>query len=44
VPARTYAQVGGNFASQKVTMSNLEQDKFINYQRIEDNLQIVRKR
>ncbi|CAO3636176.1 unnamed protein product [Cunninghamella echinulata] len=25
-------------------MSNLESDKFINYQRIEDNLQIVRKR
>ncbi|ORX61986.1 aconitate hydratase [Hesseltinella vesiculosa] len=44
VPARTYAQVSGNFANQKVAMSNLEQDKFINYQRIEDNLQIVRKR
>ncbi|SAM03513.1 hypothetical protein [Absidia glauca] len=44
VPARTFAQVSGNFAKQKVAMSNLEQDKFINYQRIEDNLQIVRKR
>ncbi|ORZ14674.1 aconitate hydratase [Absidia repens] len=44
IPARTYAQAGGNYASQKVTMSNLEQDKFINYQRIEDNLQVVRKR
>ncbi|TPX76713.1 3-isopropylmalate dehydratase [Chytriomyces confervae] len=32
------------FASQKVTMSNLESDKFINYQRIEDNLKIVRDR
>ncbi|KAL0146354.1 aconitase [Mucor lusitanicus] len=28
----------------KVAMSNLETDKFINYQRIEDNLAIVRKR
>ncbi|KAF7721197.1 Aconitate hydratase mitochondrial [Apophysomyces ossiformis] len=44
VPARTYAQAGGAWASQKVSMSNLEQDKFINYQRIEDNLEIVRKR
>ncbi|OBZ89981.1 Aconitate hydratase, mitochondrial [Choanephora cucurbitarum] len=44
VPARTYAQAGTNWAAQKVAMSNLEQDKFINYQRIEDNLQIVRKR
>ncbi|KAI8066324.1 aconitate hydratase [Gongronella butleri] len=44
VPARTYAQVSGNWAAQKVAMSNLEQDKFINYQRIEDNLQVVRKR
>ncbi|KAJ3356488.1 Aconitate hydratase mitochondrial [Entophlyctis luteolus] len=32
------------FASQKVAMSNLEKDKFINYQRIEDNLKIVRDR
>ncbi|KAG2202620.1 hypothetical protein INT47_002052 [Mucor saturninus] len=44
VPARTYAQAGANWASQKVAMSVLEQDKFINYQRIEDNLEIVRKR
>ncbi|KAI8610861.1 aconitase family-domain-containing protein, partial [Chytriomyces sp. MP71] len=32
------------FANQKVNMSNLESDKFINYQRIEDNLKIVRDR
>ncbi|CAO3640324.1 unnamed protein product [Cunninghamella blakesleeana] len=44
VSARNFAQVAGNFANQKVRMSNLENDKFINYQRIEDNLQIVRKR
>lgn len=33
-----------SLASQKVAMSNFEQDKYINYQRIEDNLQIVKKR
>ncbi|KAI8983779.1 aconitate hydratase [Pilobolus umbonatus] len=44
IPARTYAQAGANWAAQKVAMSNLEQDKFINYQRIEDNLEIVRRR
>ncbi|KAJ8661497.1 aconitate hydratase, mitochondrial [Lichtheimia ornata] len=44
VPSRTYAQAAGTWASQKVAMSNLEKDKFINYQRIEDNLEIVRKR
>ncbi|KAI7887156.1 aconitate hydratase [Lichtheimia hyalospora FSU 10163] len=44
VPSRTYAQAAGTWASQKVSMSNLEKDKFINYQRIEDNLEIVRKR
>ncbi|KAJ3004017.1 UNVERIFIED_CONTAM: hypothetical protein HDU68_005375, partial [Siphonaria sp. JEL0065] len=31
-------------ATQKVQISNLEKDKFINYQRIEDNLKIVRDR
>ncbi|KAJ1911168.1 Aconitate hydratase mitochondrial [Mycoemilia scoparia] len=31
-------------APQNVPMSRLEKDKFINYQRIEDNLAIVRKR
>lgn len=44
VPARTYAKAATNWAAQKVAMSNLEPDKFINYQRIEDNLEIVRKR
>ncbi|CDS05675.1 Putative Aconitate hydratase, mitochondrial [Lichtheimia ramosa] len=44
VQSRTYAQAAGTWASQKVAMSNLEKDKFINYQRIEDNLEIVRKR
>ncbi|KAG0172849.1 Aconitate hydratase mitochondrial [Apophysomyces sp. BC1015] len=40
---RNYAQVG-SWAKQKVAMSNLEKDQYINYQRIEDNLAIVRKR
>ncbi|KAG1467345.1 hypothetical protein G6F56_004465 [Rhizopus delemar] len=44
VPARTYANASANWASQKVSMSNLEKEKYINYQRIEDNLEIVRKR
>ncbi|KAL7754295.1 Aconitate hydratase mitochondrial [Sorochytrium milnesiophthora] len=33
-----------SIASNKVAMSNLEQDHFINYQRIDDNLKIVRDR
>lgn len=41
---RTYAQAAGTFAAQKVPMSNFEKDKSINYQRIEDNLKVVRKR
>ncbi|KAI9492144.1 aconitate hydratase [Zychaea mexicana] len=44
IPSRTYAQAAGTWAAQKVPMSVLEQDKFVNYQRIEDNLQIVRRR
>ncbi|CDS06861.1 Putative Aconitate hydratase [Lichtheimia ramosa] len=44
VPSRTYAQSAGIWADQKVSMSNLEKDKYINYQRIEDNLAVVRKR
>ncbi|CAO3675833.1 unnamed protein product [Rhizopus stolonifer] len=44
VPARTYANASANWASQKVSMSNLEKEKYINYQRIEDNLEVVRKR
>ncbi|KAF7727988.1 Aconitate hydratase mitochondrial [Apophysomyces ossiformis] len=41
--ARPYTQVA-NWANQKVAMSNLEKDRYINYQRIEDNLAIVRRR
>ncbi|KAI9257727.1 aconitate hydratase [Helicostylum pulchrum] len=33
-----------SLASKKVAMSNFETDKYINYQRIEDNLKVVRKR
>ncbi|KAI9314043.1 aconitate hydratase [Dichotomocladium elegans] len=44
IPSRTYSQAAGTWANQKVAMSNLEKDKYINYQRIEDNLAIVRKR
>ncbi|CEI87639.1 Putative Aco1p [Rhizopus microsporus] len=32
------------WASQKVAMSNFENDKYINYQRIEDNLKVVKRR
>lgn len=42
--ARTYATVGGRIGETKVPMSNLEKGKFINYQRIEDNLAVVRDR
>ncbi|CAG8474168.1 6860_t:CDS:2 [Ambispora gerdemannii] len=44
---RGYAQVvsaTGSYGNKKVSMSNLEKDKYINYQRIEDNLAIVKKR
>ncbi|CAK9782524.1 putative aconitase [Cutaneotrichosporon oleaginosum] len=41
---RTYASVQSNIGATQVPMSNLEKGKFINYQRIEDNLQIVRNR
>ncbi|KAG2184196.1 hypothetical protein INT44_009211 [Umbelopsis vinacea] len=44
VTTRTYAKAASNWANQKVAMSNFESDKFINYQRIEDNLEIVRRR
>ncbi|KAI7880309.1 aconitate hydratase [Lichtheimia hyalospora FSU 10163] len=44
VPSRTYAQSAGIWADQKVSMSNFEKDKYVNYQRIEDNLATVRKR
>jgi len=42
-PIRTFAQATAGSA-RKVQMSNFEKDQHINYQRIEDNLAIVRKR
>ncbi|KAF9953555.1 Aconitate hydratase mitochondrial [Mortierella alpina] len=42
-PLRTFAQAATGSA-RKVQMSNFETDQHINYQRIEDNLAIVRKR
>ncbi|KAK9702637.1 Aconitate hydratase mitochondrial [Basidiobolus ranarum] len=44
VSARGLATAVGGSAPQKVSISNLEKDKYINYQRIEDNLKIIRKR
>lgn len=41
---RSYASVKSNIGATQVPMSNLESGKYINYQRIEDNLQIVRNR
>jgi aconitate hydratase len=38
------ATVQSRIGDKKVEMSNLEKGKYINYQRIEDNLQIVRAR
>ncbi|KAG0029926.1 Aconitate hydratase mitochondrial, partial [Podila clonocystis] len=43
-PLRTFAQSATASTAKKVQMSNLEKDQYINYQRIEDNLAIVRKR
>ncbi|KAF9159183.1 Aconitate hydratase mitochondrial [Mortierella sp. AD011] len=42
-PLRTFAQAAAGSA-RKVQMSNIEKDQHINYQRIEDNLAIVKKR
>ncbi len=42
--ARSMATVQSRIGDQQVEMSNLEKGRFINYQRIEDNLQIVRSR
>ncbi|KAL1412900.1 Aconitate hydratase mitochondrial [Vanrija albida] len=42
--ARSMATVRSSIGETKVPMSRLENGKFINYQRIEDNLQIVRDR
>ncbi|ORX77976.1 aconitate hydratase [Basidiobolus meristosporus CBS 931.73] len=44
VSARGLATATGGVAPQKVSISNLEKDKYINYQRIEDNLAIIRDR
>lgn len=41
---RTMATVQSRIGDKKVEMSNLEKGRFINYQRIEDNLQVVRAR
>ncbi|KAK9722816.1 Aconitate hydratase mitochondrial [Basidiobolus ranarum] len=41
---RTLATAVGGTVPQKISMSNLEKDKYINYQRIEDNLSVIRKR
>lgn len=41
---RTMATVQSRIGDKKVEMSNLETGRFINYQRIEDNLQVVRSR
>jgi len=42
--ARSMATVQSRIGDKQVEMSNLEKGKFINYQRIEDNLQVVRSR
>merc|ERR1711939_419891 len=42
--SRGYASAASRIGDAKVSMSPLEQDKFINYQRIADNLEVVRKR
>jgi len=42
--SRSYASHASKIGDTKVSMSNLEKEKYINYQRIEDNLQVVRRR
>jgi len=42
--ARGLASAAPRIGDTKVAMSNLESNAFINYQRIEDNLAIVRSR
>ena len=42
--ARCMATVSQRIGDTKVEMSLLEKGKYVNYQRIEDNLVIVRKR
>lgn len=41
---RSLATATSSIGATKVAMSIFEQDKFINYQRIEDNLVVVRQR
>ncbi|KAG0250912.1 Aconitate hydratase mitochondrial, partial [Linnemannia exigua] len=43
-PLRTFSQATVASSARKVQMSNFEKDQYINYQRIEDNLAVVRKR
>lgn len=42
--SRSLATSTSNIGATKVAMSIFEKDKFINYQRIEDNLVVVRQR
>lgn len=42
--SRSMATVSSRIGDRQVAMSNLESGRYINYQRIEDNLQIVRQR
>ncbi|KAK9762649.1 Aconitate hydratase mitochondrial [Basidiobolus ranarum] len=44
ISSRGLATSVGGIAPQKVSISNLEKEKYINYQRIEDNLAIIRNR
>lgn len=44
MPTLSSPKHAARIGDTKVSMSNFEQDKYINYQRIEDNLQVVRKR
>lgn len=41
---RSLATPASNIGATKVAMSLFEKDKYINYQRIEDNLAVVRQR
>ena len=42
--SRSLATPAGNIGATKVAMSAFDKDSFINYQRIEDNLAVVRSR
>ncbi len=41
---RSMATVQSRIGDKQVEMSNMEQGRYINYQRIEDTLQVVRSR